>query len=85
MTTITPIVPELRACYGVCCDLHARCARYAAVNGSRQVEPMGTCVTDAGYPEFIERLHPEVLPFAPPVDSGVAFGRIVPGAGGVTA
>ena len=45
----------LRACFWVCCDVHARCLRYDAVNGSQLVEPMATCMTHDGYPEFIER------------------------------
>jgi len=65
--------PELRACYGVCCDLHGRCARYAAVNGSRQLDPLGTCITDAGYPLFVER--PTIG--AHELCADLAFGRIV--------
>ena len=33
-------------CYGVCCPLHGRCARYLAVDGViGNVETIGTCAT----------------------------------------
>lgn len=43
------------ACHGIACAHHARCARWQAVQGS-EADPntMGTCVTNDGYPEFIE-------------------------------
>lgn len=74
-TNIIPIASELRACYGVCCDLHARCARYAAVNGSRQLDPLGTCMTNDGYPKFVERPTADDLNL--PHDGGVVIGRLV--------
>ena len=35
------------ACYGVCCPLHGRCARYTAVDGAvGTIKIIGTCATD---------------------------------------
>jgi hypothetical protein len=52
--TIHPITPVVPACYGIACDLHSRCVRYAQVEGKHVVEPIGTCMTHEGYPLFIE-------------------------------
>lgn len=55
MKTI-PILTEQLACFGVCCDLHARCTHYALVDDhSGDSEPIGTCMTREGYPLFVER------------------------------
>jgi hypothetical protein len=45
----------LRACFGVGCPNHHRCARYAAVVDS-QANPatMGTCLRRDAYPLFVE-------------------------------
>ena len=51
------VLPEsLRACFGVGCARHHRCARYAAVGGSEASQrTLGTCVrADNAYPMFIE-------------------------------
>lgn len=54
--TIVPITPERPACYGVCCNLHGRCARYAAVEGKTDPNVIATCANGAGErPLFIER------------------------------
>ena len=45
----------LRACFGVGCPHHHRCARYAAVvdsTASRTI--MGTCRRDDTYPMFVD-------------------------------
>ncbi len=45
----------LRACFGVLCPNHGRCARYAAVVGSHaDAEPMATCLTSEAFPLFVE-------------------------------
>ena len=31
---ITPITDKIPACFGVCCERHAQCARYQAVEGA---------------------------------------------------
>lgn len=52
--TIVPITPERPACYGVCCNLHGRCARYAAVEAAID-QPIATCADGAGErPLFVE-------------------------------
>ena len=47
---------SLRACFGVGCARHHRCARYAAVVGTEaSPQTLGTCVrADNAYPMFIE-------------------------------
>lgn len=54
--TIVPITPERPACFGVCCNLHGRCARYAAVEGRHHdTAPIVTCLDGAGeHPLFVE-------------------------------
>ncbi len=50
-------VSPLRACFGVACLHHHRCARYAAVVDSQaNAETMGTCLTGDAYPLFVEAL-----------------------------
>ena len=45
----------LRACFGVGCSHHHRCARYEAVSGSEASrETLGTCLMGGRYPMFIE-------------------------------
>ena len=45
----------LRACFGVGCPHHHRCARYAAVVDSQASRTtMGTCRTADAYPLFVE-------------------------------
>ena len=45
----------LRACFGVGCSYHHRCARYEAVAGSEaSPQTLGTCVAGGVYPLFIE-------------------------------
>jgi hypothetical protein len=52
---ITKITPTHPACYGVCCQLHARCARYAAVEGSVATTVLDTCDPgDGSRPQFVE-------------------------------
>lgn len=52
---IIPITPAAPACFGVACDVHARCTRYLAVDGT-QADPatIATCMLDDGYPLFVE-------------------------------
>jgi len=46
---------SIRACFGVGCRHHHRCARYEAVAGSEaSAETLGTCVNDGLYPMFIQ-------------------------------
>ena len=45
----------LRACFGVLCPNHGRCARYAAVVGSQaDAETMATCLRGEAFPLFVE-------------------------------
>lgn len=45
----------LRACFGVLCPNHGRCARYAAVAGSQaDAETMATCLRGEAFPLFVE-------------------------------
>jgi hypothetical protein len=43
---VMPITPTSPACFGTCCPIHARCARYQAVDGTRTVFFIATCSTD---------------------------------------
>jgi len=44
----------LRACFGVACAAHARCARYAAVDDApADPETMVTCQRGADFPLFV--------------------------------
>jgi hypothetical protein len=47
---------SLRACFGVGCAQHHRCARYEAVGGSEaSSDTLGTCLSAGGcYPMFID-------------------------------
>jgi hypothetical protein len=46
---------SLRACFGVVCAHHQRCARYEAVASSEaSSDTLGTCLSAGGYPMFIE-------------------------------
>lgn len=48
-------VAPLRACFGVGCSQHSRCARYAAVGSSRaSPKTLGTCFDGRLYPLFVE-------------------------------
>jgi len=40
------ITDETPKCYGICCNLHQRCARYSAVDGMRHGFVIATCTTD---------------------------------------
>lgn len=45
----------LRACFGVLCPNHGRCARYAAVVGSQaDAQTMATCIRGEAFPLFLE-------------------------------
>ena len=47
----------LRACFGVGCAHHHRCARYEAVSGSQaSTQTLGTCLEGGQYPMFIQVL-----------------------------
>lgn len=53
--TIVPITAERPACFGVCCDLHARCARYAAVErAAGDPNTIATCADRGDRPLFVE-------------------------------
>ena len=62
MTPVTTVRPAtaangatLRACFGVGCSHHHRCARYEAVAKSEASrETLGTCRTGSLFPMFIE-------------------------------
>ena len=67
---MTPVVPlrsataanreSLRACFGVGCSHHHRCARYEAVAVSEaSPETLGTCLAGGVYPMFIEARRPQ--------------------------
>jgi hypothetical protein len=46
---------SLRACFGVGCAHHHRCARYEAVASSEtSSETLGTCLSGDAYPMFVE-------------------------------
>jgi len=46
---------SMRACFGVGCAHHHRCARYEAVSASEaNPDTLGTCVSAGRYPMFIE-------------------------------
>jgi len=46
---------SLRACFGVGCSRHQRCARYEAVATSEaSPKTLGTCLKGDRYPMFIE-------------------------------
>ena len=48
---------SLRACFGVGCTHHHRCARYEAVTGSQPgSDTLGTCLDAGRYPMFIQIL-----------------------------
>jgi hypothetical protein len=46
---------SIEGCFGVRCQVHGTCARYANVNGSDHDDlRMGTCATESGhYPQFL--------------------------------
>lgn len=47
---------EVAACFGVCCELHAECARYQAIEAAGP--RIGTCATrDGRRPMFVEVAH----------------------------
>lgn len=46
--TIRPITPSSPACYGVCCERHHECARYAAVETAGPDDTVATCQDGAG-------------------------------------
>jgi len=46
--TIHPITPTTPACYGVCCERHAECARYALVEGPVSRFTIATCDSGKG-------------------------------------
>jgi len=44
----------LRACFGVGCSHHHRCARYVAVDGSQASDrTIATCLKSGVYPMFV--------------------------------
>jgi hypothetical protein len=42
---VMPITDKTPGCFGTCCPVHARCARYAAVDGMRHGFVIATCST----------------------------------------
>lgn len=53
--TIHPITDTTPACYGVACEVHHRCARYAAVDGmAAHHTAIACCSVDSRRPLFIE-------------------------------
>lgn len=44
--TISPITDTVPACYGICCERRAECARYAAVEVT--IEPLTIATCDSG-------------------------------------
>jgi hypothetical protein len=57
--TIMPITDKTPACYGTCCPVHQRCARYAAVDGMRSSFVIATCSTDGDDRPLFLALEPE--------------------------
>lgn len=58
--TITPITDKTPACFGVVCEKHGQCQRYANVEASEPHNTIGTCVEhDGSRPLFIERKDPQ--------------------------
>lgn len=55
---IIPITPTTPNCYGVCCEKHAQCARYQAVDGAiGDPHTIGTCSeTGASRPLFLVKV-----------------------------
>jgi hypothetical protein len=43
---VVPITPTEPNCFGTCCPVHARCARYLSVDGMRHGFVIATCTTD---------------------------------------
>ena len=53
--TIALITDTTPVCYGVMCDKHARCSRYAAVDKTRgDYHAIATCLQGDDRPLFIE-------------------------------
>ncbi len=52
--SITPISPSVPACYGVACDRHATCARYAAVENRDALHFIATCEELGERPLFVD-------------------------------
>lgn len=50
--------PDTRPCFGVCCDMHGRCARYEAVTTTDTAERIATCFDGDSFPGFVERVIP---------------------------
>ncbi len=61
--TLHPITPAQPACFGVCCPVHGRCTRYAAVDGAPASLPIiATCERDAERPLFIDQRAEQEVP-----------------------
>jgi hypothetical protein len=59
---ITTITADRPTCFGVCCPLHGRCARYDAVNDSQENFRIAMCGNgDGEHPLFIELTDKEAL------------------------
>lgn len=44
MTPLRRVTATVPACFGVCCPQHARCTRYAAIDGlPADQQPIATC------------------------------------------
>lgn len=41
--TIQPITETTPACFGVCCPVHGKCARYQAAEGAQGATAIATC------------------------------------------
>jgi hypothetical protein len=51
---ISPITEKTPACYGICCPMHGRCERYAAVESTSIDHTIATCDDGAdGRPLFV--------------------------------
>lgn len=91
---IAAITPKNPACFGVCCSVHDRCARYAMVNKApASTQFIGMCYDPAqtDYPLFLEKsndLHalrkdarePGLLPALPEVPVLRSTGDMASGA-----
>lgn len=51
--TIIPVDDRVPACLGIMCELHHRCARYAAVEDGIEGKRIGTCEDEGARPLFV--------------------------------
>jgi hypothetical protein len=51
--TIIPVSDRVPACLGIMCELHHRCARYAAVEDGIEGSRIGTCEHEGARPLFV--------------------------------